>query len=85
MSSDSYSAALERALPCAAMERAVAWLDKKAETGTPDERRRARDQKARIKRLVDLAKLGQRLLTALLERAQVDASPLVKFLLGSGE
>lgn len=68
-----------------AMERALAWLDEKARTGTPEERRRARDQKARIKRLVDLAKLGQRLLNALLERAVVDASPLVKFLLGSNE
>ena len=65
-----------------AMERATADLDARIRTGTPDEQRRAKDQKQRIARLLDLAKLGQRLLDALVDRAQVDASPLVRFLLG---
>jgi len=64
------------------MERAIAFLDQKAKKGTPAEKRRARDQKVRIKRLVDLARLGLRLVTALVDKARVDASPLVKFLLG---
>ncbi len=64
------------------MERAMAFLDDKAKHGSAEEKRRARDQKARIQRLMDLARLGHRLVTALVEKARVDASPLVKFLLG---
>lgn len=39
-------------------------------------------QKERIGQLLELAKLGKRLLDALLSTAKVDAEPLVRFLLG---
>jgi DNA-binding transcriptional regulator GbsR (MarR family) len=64
------------------MERALAFLDQKIKRGSAVDKRRAQDQKARIKRLLDLARLGHRLVTALVDKAHVDASPLVKFLLG---
>ncbi len=65
-----------------AMERATALLDARMRTATPEEKRRAKEQKQRIGRLLDLAKIGRRLVEALVERAQVDASPIVRFLLG---
>jgi len=64
------------------MERALSILDDKIRTGTAEEQRRARDQKVRVQRLLDLAQLGHRLITALVDKARFDASPLVKFLLG---
>jgi DNA-binding transcriptional regulator GbsR (MarR family) len=48
----------------------------------PDKRARAELQRARISQLLDLARLGQRLIDALLSTAKVDAEPLVRFLLG---
>jgi DNA-binding transcriptional regulator GbsR (MarR family) len=48
----------------------------------PDVRLRAELQHKRIQHLLDLAKLGQRLLDALLSTAKLDAEPLVKFLFG---
>jgi HTH-type transcriptional regulator, glycine betaine synthesis regulator len=48
----------------------------------PDVRTRAELQHERIQHLLDLAKLGQRLLDALLATAKLDAEPLMKFLLG---
>ena len=47
-----------------------------------EEQARAELQRARISRLLDLARLGQRLIDALLSTAKVDAEPLVRFLLG---
>ncbi|HEY2517642.1 MAG TPA: hypothetical protein VGI39_42525 [Polyangiaceae bacterium] len=50
----------------------------------PDAKTRARAelQKERIGHLLELAKLGARLLDALLSTAKLDAEPLVRFLLG---
>jgi HTH-type transcriptional regulator, glycine betaine synthesis regulator len=48
----------------------------------PEVRARAELQSERIHHLLDLAKLGHRLLEALLSTAKLDAEPLVKFLLG---
>ncbi len=45
-------------------------------------RARAELQKERIRNLLELAKLGQGLLDALLSTAKLDAGPLVRFLLG---
>jgi len=45
-------------------------------------RARAQLQKERIQTLLDLARLGQGLLDALLSTAKLDAGPLVRFLLG---
>ncbi len=42
-------------------------------------------QKQRIGQLLDLAKLGKKLLDALLSTAKVDAEPLVRFLLGRSQ
>jgi hypothetical protein len=66
-----------------AMEGALQFLRAKTKSHDPEERQRARDQAERIQRLLELAKLGRDLLNALVEKARVDASPLVKFLLGS--
>jgi DNA-binding transcriptional regulator GbsR (MarR family) len=48
------------------------------------QRARAELQTTRISQLLDLARLGQRLIDALLSTAKVDAEPLVRFLLGRG-
>ncbi len=64
-----------------AMERALASLAERAKSSDPAERRRAKAQRERIQQLLELAKLGRRLIEALVETAQVDASALVKFLL----
>jgi len=42
-------------------------------------------QRQRIGQLLDLAKLGKKLLDALLSTAKVDAEPLVRFLLGRSQ
>jgi hypothetical protein len=47
-----------------------------------DTRARAELQRERISQLLDLARLGQRLLDALVSTGKVDASPLARFLLG---
>jgi DNA-binding transcriptional regulator GbsR (MarR family) len=47
-----------------------------------DTRARAELQHARISQLLDLARLGERLLDALVSTGKVDASPLARFLLG---
>lgn len=52
------------------------------ETDDPAVRARVELQKERIRNLLDLAKLGQQLLDALLSTAKLDAEPLVRFLLG---
>lgn len=63
------------------MERALVSLDERMKTGSAAERERAKTQRERIAQLLELAKLGGRLLDALVQTARVDASPLVKFLL----
>ena len=49
---------------------------------SPELQARAALQKERIQTLLDLAKLGDGLLSALLSTAKLDAGPLVRFLLG---
>jgi HTH-type transcriptional regulator, glycine betaine synthesis regulator len=68
----------------AAMESAIGSLDDKLSAADPQVRARAETQKARIERLLELARLGRRLLEGLLETARLDALPLTKFLLGAG-
>ena len=66
----------------AAMEQALASLDEPLKSGDADVRARAQSQQARIQRLLDLARLGRKLIEGLLETARLDAVPLAKFLLG---
>jgi DNA-binding transcriptional regulator GbsR (MarR family) len=75
-----------------AFEEALSALDKqKAELGakkSPEHQKtleRIELQKQRIGQLLDLAKLGKKLLDALLSTAKIDAEPLVRFLLGRGQ
>jgi DNA-binding transcriptional regulator GbsR (MarR family) len=66
-----------------AFEEALRQLDRIRKTA-PDASARARAelQHERISQLLDLARLGRRLLDALVSTAKVDAEPLVRFLLG---
>lgn len=66
-----------------AFEEALRQLDRIRRTA-PDAASRARAelQHERISQLLDLARLGRRLLDALVSTAKVDAEPLVRFLLG---
>ncbi len=66
-----------------AFEEALRQLDRIRRTA-PDASARARAelQHERISQLLDLARLGRRLLDALVSTAKVDAEPLVRFLLG---
>jgi len=66
-----------------AFEEALRTLDKMRKTA-PDAATRARAelQHERISQLLELAKLGRRLIDALVSTAKVDAEPLVRFLLG---
>ncbi|MFK7989324.1 MAG: GbsR/MarR family transcriptional regulator [Sandaracinaceae bacterium] len=62
------------------LERALDALDKR--TVGPGESDRAEVQRQRIRQLLDLAKLGLRLLTALVQEGRVDARALARVLLG---
>jgi len=64
-----------------AFESALRALDRLGPVA-PELRARAELQKERIRNLLELAKLGQGLLDALLSTAKLDAGPLVRFLLG---
>ena len=64
-----------------AMERALASLEDKVNARDPKVSARAQTQKARIERLLDLARLGRRLIEGLLQTARLDAAPLTKFFL----
>lgn len=66
-----------------AMESALASLDEKLNSKDPAVRERAATQRARIERLLDLARLGRRLIEGLLDTARLDAVPLTRFLLGA--
>jgi HTH-type transcriptional regulator, glycine betaine synthesis regulator len=66
-----------------AMESALQSLEEKIATGDAATRARAETQRARIERLLDLARLGRRLIEGLLDTARLDAIPLTRFLLGS--
>ncbi len=66
-----------------AFEEALRQLDRIRKTSTdPAARARAELQHERISQLLELARLGRRLLEALVSTAKVDAEPLVRFLLG---
>jgi len=66
-----------------AMESALTSLEDKLASRDPATRARAETQHARIERLLELARLGRRLIEGLLDTARLDALPLTKFLLGS--
>jgi DNA-binding transcriptional regulator GbsR (MarR family) len=68
-----------------AFEDALDKLDRMRKTTTDAAvRARAELQHQRISQLLELARLGSRLLDALVSTAKVDAEPLVRFLLGKG-
>lgn len=66
-----------------ACEQALAFAESKLASQDASERARATLQVERIRGLLELAKLGRRMLDALLSTAKLDAEPLAKFLLGS--
>ncbi len=68
-----------------AFEEALAELDALKGSSDAKTRERATLQYARIEQLLELARLGQKLLVALLATAKLDAEPLVRFLLGRGK
>jgi HTH-type transcriptional regulator, glycine betaine synthesis regulator len=66
-----------------AFEDALALVDGQRASLDAETRVRAELQSERIRRLLELARLGKTLLDALLSTAKLDAEPLVRFLLGS--
>lgn len=66
-----------------AFENVLSRLEELRTDADPTVRARADLQRERVSHLLDLARLGQRLLEALLSTAKLDAEPLVKFLLGA--
>jgi HTH-type transcriptional regulator, glycine betaine synthesis regulator len=66
-----------------AFQEALSGLERLRRDPDAQVRARAELQSERIGHLLELAKLGQRLLDALLSTAKLDAEPLVKFLLGA--
>jgi HTH-type transcriptional regulator, glycine betaine synthesis regulator len=64
-----------------AMEGALGSLDDKLSSPDAKVVARAQTQKARIERLIDLARLGRRLIDGLLQTARLDAAPLTSFFL----
>ena len=75
--------AFEEAL--VALDRQKAQLSGKREKDSARTLERIDLQKQRIGQLLDLAKLGKKLLDALLSTAKIDAEPLVRFLLGRSQ
>jgi DNA-binding transcriptional regulator GbsR (MarR family) len=66
-----------------AFEEALRQVDRIRRSSTdPSARARAELQFERISQLLELARLGRRLIDALVSTAKVDAEPLVRFLLG---
>ncbi len=64
-----------------AFEEALADVARLRQSNDPQIRARAELQYERIQQLLELAKLGKRLLDTLLTTAKIDAEPLVRFLL----
>lgn len=64
-----------------AFEEALAEVSKLRHSTDPKTRARAELQYERIKQLLELARLGKRLVETLLATAKIDAEPLVRFLL----
>jgi len=77
---------VEVALAIDAMEEALDYAERK-EMGTKNgaERDKARHQIGRIRHLLDLARVGLRLIDMLVDKGRVDASPLFGLLLGSAK
>ncbi len=69
----------------ASLESALSALDQRGAPASDADRRRAEVQRERIKTLLDLARLGRRLLEALVAEARVDATALARFLLARDE
>ena len=67
-----------------AFQEALAQVEKMRHAPDAKSRAKAELQKERIGHLLELSKLGGRLLDALLSTAKLDAEPLVRFLLGRG-
>ena len=67
-----------------AFEEALAALDRQKQQKRPDNKTAERIdlQRQRIGQLLDLARLGKKLLEVLLATGKVDAEPLARFLLG---
>jgi DNA-binding transcriptional regulator GbsR (MarR family) len=65
-----------------ACEEALRLLDGKAKAASREERSRATLQIERIGALLDLARLGKKLLDGLLKSAKLDAEPLTRLVLG---
>lgn len=63
------------------LEEALAEVSRLRTSSDPDTRARAELQYGRIKQLLELAKLGRRLIETLISTAKLDAEPLVRFLL----
>jgi DNA-binding transcriptional regulator GbsR (MarR family) len=64
-----------------AFEEALGEVSKQRHSSDPKVRAKAELQYDRIKQLLELAKLGKRLVETLLATAKMDAEPLVRFLL----
>ncbi len=67
------------------LERALAQLDAREPTDDPADQVRTDVQRVRIKQLLDLSRLGRRLLEGLVSEARVDARALARVLLGRSE
>jgi DNA-binding transcriptional regulator GbsR (MarR family) len=63
------------------LEEALAEVSRLRTSSDPDTRARAELQYGRIKQLLELAKLGRKLIETLISTAKLDAEPLVRFLL----
>ena len=66
-----------------ALEEAMEDLRLRAESDDPTVRARATQAAERVEQLLDLARLGRELLDVLIRNARVDASPLLRVLLGA--
>ncbi len=64
-------------------EEALRFLDGKAKAGEAGERARAELQIERIRALLELARMGKKLLDGLLKSAKLDVEPLTRLVLGS--
>lgn len=71
----------EIVLAIESFEEALVEVSKLRHSSDPKMRARAELQYDRIKQLLELAKLGRRLIETLLATAKIDAEPLVRFLL----
>ncbi len=65
------------------LESALDLLEDQARTSDIKERNRAKAQREKIRQILELARMGRTLVDALVQSARVDASPLVRVLLGS--